>query len=213
MKKFIVLLFLLSSVQLFSETDTKAKAILDKTSEKNQSYQSINATFEFTMQNDASGLNESSNGTLILQKDKYKLSFNGVEIYCDGKTQWTYMKEAQEVNISNAGTETDEESINPASIFTIYEKGYKNTYIGESSIGSKKTYKIELIPVQPKDVSKVIIEIEQSTYQIQSAKLFGKDDNIYTIKLLSMDTNKLYDASTFTFDTKKNPKVGINDMR
>ncbi|HNW51392.1 MAG TPA: outer membrane lipoprotein carrier protein LolA [Prolixibacteraceae bacterium] len=211
MKKIIVLLFLLSSVQLFSQTDTKAKNILDKTSEKTRSYQSIKATFEFNMRNEESGLNETSNGTLILQKDNYKLSFNGVEIYCDGKTLWTYMKEAQEVNIANAGA--DEETINPATIFTIYEKGYKNSYIGESSIGAKKTYKIELLPLQPKDFSKVILEIEQSTYQIQNAKLFGKDNNIYTIKLLTIETNNSFDASTFTFDTKKNPKVGVNDMR
>jgi outer membrane lipoprotein-sorting protein len=211
MKKLIVLFFILNSFQLFSQSDTKAKSILDKTSEKTKSYSSITATFEFTMQNDNAGLKETTNGTLILQKEMYKLSFNGVEIYCDGKTQWTFMKDAQEVNITNAGT--DDESINPATIFTIYEKGYKNTYLGEFTAGQKKTFKIELIPIEPKEFSRLIIEIDQSTYQILDAKMFGKDENIYLIKVNSMSTNNTYDASAFIFDTKKNPGVEVIDMR
>jgi outer membrane lipoprotein-sorting protein len=211
MKKLLVLFLFLNSIQLFSQTDTKAKSILDKTSEKTRSYQSITATFEFTMQNDGAGLKETTKGSLILQKDKYKLSFNGIDIFSDGKTQWTYMNEAKEVNITDAGL--DEESINPATIFTIYEKGYKNTYLGEFTNGQKKTYKIELIPLVIKEFSRLIIEIDQSNYQILNAKMFGKDENNFTINVLSMDTNKTYDPSTFIFDPKKNPKVEVIDMR
>ena len=76
MKKLIVLFLILNSIQLFSQNDVKAKSILDKTSEKTKNYQSITATFEFTLQNDEAGMNETSNGNLILQKDKYKLTFN-----------------------------------------------------------------------------------------------------------------------------------------
>jgi outer membrane lipoprotein-sorting protein len=211
MRNLLILIFLLNSIQLFSQTDTKAKSILDKTSEKTKGYQSITANFEFTMQNDEAGMKETSKGTLILQKDKYKLSFNGIEIYCDGKTQWTYMAEAKEVNITTAGI--DDESINPATIFTIYEKGYKNTYLGEFTNGQKKTYKIELIPLELKEFSRLIIEIDQLSYQILDAKMFGKDDNVYDIKVVSMLTTNNYEDSTFNFDPKKNPKVEINDMR
>lgn len=212
MKKLIVLFLILNSIQLFSQTDTKAKSILDKTSEKTKNYQSITATFEFTLQNDEAGMNETSNGKLILQKDNYKLTFNGIDIFCDGKTQWTYMKDAQEVNITDAGND-EAESINPAKIFTIYEKGYNYTYLGEFTNEQKKTFKIELKPFEPKEFSRLIIEIDQSTYQITNAKMFGKDQNIYTIKVLTMDTNNTYDASTFIFDPAKNPKVEVIDMR
>jgi outer membrane lipoprotein-sorting protein len=211
MKKLLVLLLVLNSIQLFSQVDAKAKSILDITSEKTKNYPSITATFEFTMQNDGAGLKETTNGTLILQKEKYKLSLNGVDIFSDGKIQTTYMKEAQEANITEAGT--DEESINPATIFTIYEKGYKNTYLGEFTNGQKKTYKIELTPLETKEFSRLIIEIDQLTYQILNAKMFGKDDNYYIIKVLSMITTKTYEPSTFVFDKKQNPKVEVIDMR
>lgn len=212
MKRLTVIIFILSTFQLFAQSDNKVKTILDKVSEKTKSYPSITATFDFIMQNDDAGLNEKSSGTLILQKDKYKLTFNGVEIYSDGKIQWMYIRDAEEVNITDANS-GDEETINPATIFTIYENGFKNTYLGEFTNGSIKTYKIELIPVEIKEFTRIIIEINQQNYQIVSAKMFGKNDNIYNIIVKSMDTSKSYDASTFSFDTKKNPNVEVVDMR
>jgi len=212
MKKLLVLIFIVfSSIQLFSQVDQKAKSILDKVSEKTKSYPSITATFDFTMQNEKAGINETSSGTLSLQKDKYKLSVSGVEIYCDGKTQWTYMSEADEVNVSDAGS--DEGSINPATIFTIYEKGFKNSYIGEGTSGAKKTHKIELVPTTKLEFSKLIIEIDQSTFQILSAKMFGKDGNIYVVKVKTFTTSTNYPASAFIFDVKKHPEVNVVDMR
>jgi outer membrane lipoprotein-sorting protein len=212
MKRISVLLFILISLQLFSQSDPKAKSVLDKVSEKTRNYPSITATFDFTMQNHDAGLNETNSGNLILQKDKYKLSFNGIEIFCDGKTQWTYMRDAQEVSVTNAGS-NDEETINPATIFTIYEKGFKNTYLGDFTNAGKKTGKIELIPLEIKEFTRLIIEIDLSNYQIMNAKMFGKDGNEYIIKVKTMITTSNYDSSSFAFDTKKNPKVQVIDMR
>ncbi len=212
MKKLLLLfLVVFSSVQLFSQVDQKAKSILDKVSEKTKAYPSITATFDFIMQNDKAGINDTNSGTLLLQKDKYKLSISGLEIYCDGVSQWTYMDEAEEVNVSEAGSEDG--SINPATIFTIYEKGFKNSYIGEGTNGSKKTYKIELVPTSKLEFTKLIIEIDQATYQIMNAKMFGKDGNIYTIKVKSFTTSTNYPASTFVFDVKKHPGITVIDMR
>jgi outer membrane lipoprotein-sorting protein len=212
MKKISFLLFVFFSLQLFAQSDQKSKLVLDKVSEKTKGYSSITATFDFTMQNHEAGLNETTSGNLILQKDKYKLTFNGIDIFCDGKTQWTYMRDAQEVNVNNAGSGEDE-TINPATIFTIYEKGFKNTYLGDFTNGAKKTCRIELIPLELKDFTRLIIEIDLANYQIMNARMFGKDDNEYIIKVKTMTTTSTYDASTFIFDAKKNPKVQVVDMR
>lgn len=212
MKKLSVIVFVLFVLQVFAQSDPKAKVILDKVSEKTKNYPSITATFDFNMQNTQAGINETSTGNLVLQKEKYKLSFKGVEIYCDGKSQWTYMHDANEVTINDAAN-NNEESFNPVTIFTIYEKGFKNTYLGEFSNGGTKTCKIELIPTEQKEFSRLIIEINLSDYQIVGAKIVGKDENQYTIKVKTMVTTNSYEPSAFTFDAKKYTKVEMIDMR
>lgn len=212
MKSLLIILLLFSTLQLFAQSDPKSKSILNKVTETTKSYSSITASFDFTMQNTNVGLKETSSGNLILQKENYKLTFNGFEIFSNGKIQWTYMPDANEVTINNADNE-EEEIINPATIFNIYEKGFKNTFAGEFTNNGKKVFRIELTPLEIKEFTKIMLDIEQSTNQIVSATLLGTDKNTYIITVKSMITNKNYDASTFVFNTKKNPKVQVVDMR
>ena len=211
MKRLIVLLFVFNTLVVFSQTDQKAKSILDQVSQKTKAYQSITVDFLFIMDNAEVELHEVSKGKILIQGNAYKLNFSGYEIFSDGTTQWTYVKDANEVNISDASN-ADESVINPATIFTIYEQGYTNTYLGEFTTDSKKTYKIEMIPSEVGEFSKLILEIDQNTYQIVSA-VMTSDSNTYTIKVTSMDTLKNYPASTFVFDTKKHSDVDVIDMR
>lgn len=212
MKNFFTLLFVLISILVFSQTDQKAKSILDKVSEKTKSYSSITANFEFIMENVEVELKESNEGILTIQDEKYRLSINGVEIYCDGESQWTFIKDADEVNISEARKENDG-AISPATIFSIYEEGFDYVYLGEFTSNNVKTYKIDLIPNEEKEFKRVILEIGQNNSQIQNAVMYGTDENKYTINVKSMDTDNTYDASYFVFDKNKYPNVDIIDMR
>ena len=212
MKYLLIFFILISAVKLNAQIDQKAKVILDQVSAKTKSFKSITADFVFVMENTEVDLLEENQGSLIIQNDKYKLSLNGVEIMCDGESQWTYMQDAEEVNISEANIGEDQ-MINPATIFTIYENGFVNTYLGEFTSDSKKTYKIELVPVEINEFNRVILEIEQNTYQILSATMFGTDGNKYSITVNNMETTKTYQNNIFTFDASKHPNVSVIDMR
>lgn len=212
MKHLLLIAFIFSVSQAFSQVDTKAKEILDKVSQTTKSYTSITADFDFIMENREVDIRESNEGNIIIQKEKYKLTISGIEIYNNGANQWTYMPDAEEVNISSADSE-EEEMINPASIFTIYEKGFINTYLGEFTNNDRKTYKIELTPTEEQEFSRVIIEINQKSYQIISAIMFGTDGNQYAINIKNMKTETNYNESTFQFNTAAYPNVDVIDMR
>lgn len=212
MKRLIVLLLVISGIASFAQVDQKAKNILDNVSQKTKANKSITADFEFTMDNAEVELHETSRGKIIIQGNAYKLVLTGIEIYCDGETMWTFVKDANEVNISSV-EDSDDSMINPATIFTIYEQGYKNTYLGEYTADGKKTFKIEMIPDEIKEFSRVILEIDQASYQIVSAVMNGTDDNTYSIKVTSMDTSKSYSATDFSFNEKKHSGVDVIDMR
>jgi outer membrane lipoprotein-sorting protein len=212
MKRVLILLLLVSSFSGFSQVDQKAKSILDQVSERTKNYSSITASFQFIMENAEVDIYELSEGNLVIQGNSFKLNISGIEIFSDGKSQWTFMKDANEVNISDAASQ-EEGAINPATIFTIYEHGFKNTYLGEYTSGAIKTHKIELIPTEKNEFSRVIIEIDQKSLQIMGAVMYGVDNNLYSIKVKNMDTTKTYPTSTFVFNKAKYPSVNVVDMR
>ena len=198
-----------------AQQDAKAKGILDQVSAKTRSYKSISADFSFSMVNKAMSINEKNDGSIKLKGQKYLVDLPGagIKIYSDGKTNWNYMKQGNQVTISTIDKDSGE-LMDPTSLFTIYERGFTSKFIAEKNVGGTPVYQIELFPDKKEyDVSKISIEINKNTMMIQSAQLSGNDGNMYGIIVKKMETNKEFPDAEFAFDAKKFPDVEIIDLR
>ena len=137
----------------------------------------------------------------------------GMEVFSNGVATWSYLTESNEVNISESEADNDA-ALNPANLFTIYEKGFYYTYVGEESIGGKTSQVIDLFPTdKTKNFTKVRLYVDKTKYQILRAKTVNKDGNVYTLSLKNMKTDQSLADDYFKFDPAKYPKVEINDMR
>jgi len=198
-----------------AQQDPKAKSILDEVSSKTKTFKTILADFSFSMENKAMSINEKNDGSIKLKGQKYLVDLPGagVKVYSDGKTNWSYMKQGNQVTISTI-EDSGSELMDPSSLFSIYEKGFTSKFIAEKNVGGKPVYQIDLFPDKKEyDVSKISIEINKTTMMIQSAQLFGTDGNIYGIVVKKMETNKDFPDTEFVFDAKKFPDVEIIDLR
>ena len=149
MKKLLIfsILSIFATTYTFAQKDVDAKVILNKVSAKYKMYDAVKTDFTFTLDNPQAGIKETQTGTLVARskQNKFKVSLYGAdaatknvaqqEIISDGKTQWTYLKKDNEVQVNNVDLSGD--GLNPAKIFTIYEKVYKYLYTGEKKIAGK----------------------------------------------------------------------------
>lgn len=212
MKKLLFILLLLPSM-LMAQDAEKAKSILDKVTSKTKTYTTIQADFSFSMENQQENINEVYEGIIFIKGDKYKATLMDVDTYYDGKTLYTHMIDAAEVNIDEPDPE-DEESLNPATIFTIYQTGYKFAYKGDATENGVALDVIDLYPEnRDKPYSRIKLKIRKDTNDIYSIEQVGKDGNNYTITVKNMNTNTTMEDNMFVFDTAKNPTVDIIDMR
>jgi outer membrane lipoprotein-sorting protein len=137
----------------------------------------------------------------------------GLQVTCDGKTIWTYMVNSNEVSISNLDEATDE-LMDPAKIFTIYERGFNYKYIGESVDGGVPVYNIDLTPQKPSgDIQKIKIMIDKQKMLIRGANMSGKDGNTYNVLVNQFKTDGVYPDADFVFDPKKFKGIEVVDMR
>jgi outer membrane lipoprotein-sorting protein len=212
---FLFSALILAASPLFAQLDVKAKEILDKLSLTNKSYKTIQIDFSFTLENKTGSITETNEGSVALKGKSYRLHMPalGMEVYSNGTATWSYLTQSNEVNISG-NDEGSDASLNPANLFTIYEKGFKYTYIGEETVGGKASLVIDLFPVdKAKEFTKVRLCIDKLKYQIVMAKTFNKDGNVYTLAMKNMKTDQNLTDDFFKFDPVKFPKVEINDMR
>ena len=195
--------------------DEKAKEILDKVSEKTRSYNSVSADFIFSMKNEEMEIDESNEGSIKIKGQKYCVDLPdvGIKMISDGTTLWNYMKDGNQVTISNI-EDAGNDLMDPSSLFTIYEQGFNSKFVEEKKTSTKSVYVIDLFPDSGKyDVSKITVMIDISSLMISSALLYGTDENLYTIEVKKMNTNQNFADSEFVFDASKYNDIEAIDLR
>ncbi len=213
MKKKLIILIALIPGFIFAQNNEKAKEILDKVTAKTKTYETIKADFSFTLENLQEDIEEAYHGTIAIKGDKYKAHLMDVDTYFDGKTLWTHIIDAKEVNVDEPDPE-DESSLNPATIFTIYQSGFKYAYLGEKTNDGVVVYSIDLFPInRDKPFSRISLDIKKDDLQLYRIKQVGKDGNNYTIVVKKFVVNTAISDNTFAFDKAAHPDVTVIDMR
>ena len=191
----------------FSQSPAETKALMDRVSKKLQTYESVKIDFSFTLQNKEEDINDTQDGSLFLNGDKYRLKLMGILALCDGKTLWTVNEELKEANIIDP---SENEFFNPKSIFTLYEKKFK--YEPVSNTGDKTI--VDLIPLDSgESYTKIRMSVLKGKDQIDEVTYFSSDGNLYIIRIKSLVANVPADDRMFVFEAKQFPGVKVFDMR
>ncbi|MDP3468396.1 MAG: outer membrane lipoprotein carrier protein LolA [Daejeonella sp.] len=216
MKKLFIAAFLVlgSGISVMAQSEVKAKAILAEVSKKYRSYDVIKTEFSYTLENPEAKIKETQSGTLFVKSklNKYKVILKGQELISDGKNQWTYLKADKEVQLSEVDNSAD--ALNPAKLFTIYEKGFKSLYTNDTKVNGKIVHNIDLSPTDTKrSFFKVKLQIDKLNKQIVNAVIYDKNGNRYTYTIRTFTPNIKVPESTFAFDSKLYPGVEVVDLR
>ena len=108
----------------------------------------------------------------------------------------------------------DDETINPAKIFDIYQKGFKVKFVSQKFEGTRAIYVINLFPTdKSKPFSRITLKIDKDKKELYVFKRFDKDGNYYTIKIGKITPSKTITDSMFSFNKAKHPGVEIIDLR
>jgi outer membrane lipoprotein-sorting protein len=215
MRKFFVLTSLMIAFTVSAQNDQKARAILEETSKKMQSFQTISASFSFTMDNAKMNIREKNSGSLLMKGAKYqvKLPDMGMQVFSDGKTVWNFMQDANQVTISSAGDE-NQGVIDPTSIFNVYQEGYTYKFIEDKTIGGKTISYIDLIPVDKnKEFTNLTVGIEKAKMIVNSLVTHGKDGNLYGIYVNEFKTDQPIPESEFIFKKEQHKDIEVIDFR
>lgn len=205
------LLSVLSVAQ--TKSDPAAKAILDAVSAKFKTFTTVEASFSYKVENAAGKALSTKTGSIKMKGTKYRVSFSGQEIFCNGTTVWNYDKAANEVTISNLDASSG--MITPQKLFTnFYDKDFLYLLNGEKKVGNKTIQEIEMTPVdKSKPFHKVYVQVDKAAKTIYSTKVLENAGNRYSYTVTTMKTNSPLADNVFSFDKKKYPGVEEVDLR
>src|SRR4028118_1923806 len=98
------------------------------------------------------------------------------EVINNGTTVWTYLKESNEVNISDY--QPEEDAITPTNIYTIHKKGYKYVYVEQKKEGGQTYDVVDLTPENKNaQIHKIRLMVNRKDRSVRSFKVFEKNGN------------------------------------
>lgn len=209
-----VLFFSAYSQQTDAKQDPQAKKILDSAAEKMKQYKTIQANFELTIEDRKEGTKNESEGKIKTKGEKYVLESMGTTVFYDGKTMWTYMKDVNEVTITEPDMDDEDFLSNPAKILNWYNRDFKYRHVGEIVKNGIPMHEIDLFPNdlnQP--YSRIKLFLGKEDMLIYLVKSVGKEGLDYTVSISNYILDKELLDTVFTFNKDKYKNAEIVDMR
>jgi outer membrane lipoprotein carrier protein len=210
---YTMLALLITGFAMGQKNDPEAKKVLDAVSAKFKTFSSVQAGFTYKVENSVGKALSNKTGTILMKGTKYKVSFGGQEIFCDGKTVWNYDKSSNEVTISDLDASGG--MITPQKLFTnFYDKDFLYVMNGEKKAGTKTLQEIEMTPTdKSKPFHKVYVQVDKAAKTIYSTRVLENGGNRYSYTVSNMKTNAPVADNSFVFNKSKYPGVEEVDLR
>lgn len=152
-----------------------------------------------------------SAGVIRLKGEKFVLEAGGMTTWFDGHTQWTYLPDSDEVNVSEP---TDEElqTLNPYACLSLYDRGYDLKLLPSEASGQ---YKVEMVARSPEaQVSRLVLWLDKSGLQpVKFSLTLAGSVEPTVITVLDYRTGQTYADAMFAFNPREYPTAEVIDLR
>jgi outer membrane lipoprotein-sorting protein len=192
------------STQLTLAQDAKSQAILDKLSKKVKGLKTFYVEFSASVKNSKTGQNENFSGKGWVKGNKYNASYGSSSIISNGARTWTILSKDKEIYETSVGGE--DEVVNPKKLMTIWETGFKNSYVKSETLNGTVVDVINLVPknANTADYNKIVVYISR-TNELKKAVMNTKDGTVMTYTVSKFTANATVSDTKFVFDKKNYP--------
>ena len=203
MKKILFILFAVLPLVLFAQNDREAeRRVKAVVSELKQS--AYEGRFTLLYYNAQSETTDKQSGDLTIKGNKFRMTLGANETKFDGRTQWVFVSEYNEVSITEP-TKEELREINPLAMIEYY--------VAKDKISQGDNGVINFYPIEPKGSEYFRIELRLNQLNLPTRLVIHqKNGDKITLVWDSLNKTKVDDAY-FYFDVAKYPNVEVNDLR
>ena len=215
MKRVILLIIAsIASLMVSAQGSTSQMEILDQVAVKTEKYVGLKIDFTMYVENLHNAKRDSYKGNAVYKQGLYKMDIMGQVVYSDGKTNWTYLKDADEINITN-NSENEAFMTNPQAMLKDYKSKFKVNYISDKFEKNRALMEFDFYPkqIENKKYSKITIRIDKTKKQIFSVRYVGKDGVNYLVEIDKMLENPTIADTEVKFNKASYPGAELIDMR
>jgi outer membrane lipoprotein-sorting protein len=209
MMKRKVLVFLLMLPLLASAQKDGAAALLDKVVATIKSDAALQMDYTYTIYDEDDAVVYKDNGTMKLDNDRYMLDMENMKVWCDGKTQWSYMKDIDEVYITDADSE-EAQNLSPLYIMEMYRENcslVKTALEGDAVLVTMTAADVEA------EVNKLELFVDAGTSRLTGMFVYMPGQGCVEVRLENYVPKCKFAKKTYECPVGIFPTAEIVDMR
>jgi len=200
MKKIILLLpLLLLTLTVAADNASDARKVLDKTASEINRKGGASASFTIS-----GGKIGNTSGTIAIKGSKFCATTPSATMWYDGKTQWTYMKSNNEVNVATPDTKK-QMMLNPYTFISLYKKGYNLSMKTQGN-----TRQVHMVAQGKSAIKEMYITVDKN-YRPTQVRM-NQNGSWTTITITNFSGKSISDGA-FQFNSKDYPTAEVVDLR
>lgn len=199
--KSVLALFFIAFVG-FSQSDQRARELLDQVSEVYAGFETMSMTFSYQLDNVAEGISQKEEGMILVANDKYKLTIMGIQQLFDGTSIYTIDDLNEEVIVQDESSLDN--PLNPLDIFEFHKEGYLLKWDIAQRVSGRDIRYVKLIPTEAESQSKyLLLGIDTDSKQLYKIIDLGINGTDTTFTVEEFAANTPIAQNTFVFDENK----------
>ena len=178
MRYTLFLLLAMFQLPLFAqEAAVDASAVLDKALAGLKKSLPVRMDYDYEVFDVDGEQLQSDKGIIYIDNNRYALLMQDMKVWCDGEVQWSYMREVDEIYVTDADSD-EAQNLSPLYIMEYYREGCSASAVSEGGAVA-----VTLKSMSGGDVESVQLFIRESDYRLVSMVISMPGQGSVLVKL------------------------------
>ena len=208
MKKIKYILLLFAAMFQLPLSAQDADVILDKVVAGIKADAPVRMDYSYSVYDDDGEMLQSDKGVIYIDDNRYALLMQDMKVWCNGATQWSYMREIDEIYVTDASSD-EAQNLCPLYVIESYRDGY------DVSLAEKgKDWSVKLQAKDDEaDVKSVELFISKDNNRLVAMLIHMSGQGYLGVKLDGYTPSCGVDNGIFECPLDEYPAVEVIDMR
>lgn len=206
MRKAILVLLLIFPLAVVAQGD--AAAFIEKAVAKLKSDAAVHMDYGYAVYDEGGRLLQEDTGIIRIDGNCYSLLMDNMKVWCDGKTQWSYMRDVNEIYITSATSE-EAQNLSPLNMMERFckisspvMKSENGKVVVALSNGSGEA-----------EINKVVLRFDGNSYRLEGMSIYMTNAGRVEIELSNYAAKCKFAESSYVCPVSNFPGVEVVDMR
>lgn len=206
MRKAILVLLLIFPLAVVAQGD--AAAFIEKAVAKLKSDAAVHMDYGYAVYDEGGRLLQEDTGIIRIDGNCYSLLMDNMKVWCDGKTQWSYMRDVNEIYITSATSE-EAQNLSPLNMMERFckisspvMKSENGKVVVALSNGSGEA-----------EINKVVLRFDGNSYRLEGMSIYMTNAGRVEVCLSNYAAKCKFAESSYICPVENFPGVEVVDMR